>query len=384
MEAPPPTNRRAQTDHRHRLSELAFESRIVHAGRRPEENLGAFVPAIHQAAVWERSALDADGEYEYSRSGNPTRTALEDALGAVEGGLATVFSTGMAAVQAAVSGLCQPGDNVVLSPGSYAGTVRLLVGEIQRWGLECRLVDFSHPEAVEAAVDERTRLLWVETPTNPLLEIVDLHRMALARQNALLVVDNTVATPIYQQPLDQGADIVLHSTAKYLGGHSDVMGGALIVRDPALDARIKWLQNAIGSVLGPFDCFLVHRGLRTLHARMPLHTRNARAVADYLVTDPRVSDVRYPGFSGLVSFRHTDPAILGHQTRVFTLATSFGGVESTFKVPTAMVAEVPKYVPAGMYDGLVRLSCGIESAADLVNDLRHALDAAEALTAVRS
>ena len=379
-----PTNPRAQAADRHGLSELAFESRIVHAGRRPEENLGAFVPAIHQAAVWARSAIDAEGEYQYSRSGNPTRAALEDALGAVEGGLATSFSTGMAAVQVAVSGLCGPGDNVVLSPGSYAGTLRLLVGEIQRWGLECRLVDTTRPDAVEAAVDERTRLLWVETPTNPLLETVDLRRLAAVRQGALLVVDNTVATPFYQRPLEQGADVVLHSTAKYLGGHSDVMGGALVVRDPELDVRIKWLQNAIGSVLGPFDCFLVHRGLRTLHARMPLHTRNAQAVADYLASDPRVSDVRYPGFSGLVSFRHPDPATLARLTSVFTLATSLGGVESTIKVPAGMVAEVPKDDPDGMFDGLVRLSCGIESDADLVNDLRRALDAVEASTAVRS
>ncbi len=312
-------------------------------------------------------------DYDYARSANPTRAALERALGELEGGLGSAFSSGMAATHALITAHCSAGDHVVLPRDLYGGTYRLVDKVLTRFGIAYDMVDQTDLEALERAIRSETRLIWVETPTNPLLNIVDIAAVVERRQGALVAVDNTFATPIVQRPLELGADAVVHSATKYLGGHSDVVGGAVVVRDEELHERVRFVQNSIGAVPGPFDCFLVHRGLRTLHLRVAAHTENGRAVSEFLTGAPGARDVRWPGFGGMVSFRHPDAARIAAATEVFALAESLGGVESLIEVPQAMTHQSVEDSAAAVPADLVRLSCGVEDAEDLVDDLSQAL-----------
>ena len=354
----------------------AFATRAVHAGLTPDPTYGSVIPAIHQTSTYaQRRPGDFVQDYDYARSANPTRAALETALGELEGGRAVAFASGLAAEHALLTVACEAGAHVVLPADLYGGTFRLVDKVLSRWGLAYDLVDQTDLAALERAVRDDTRLIWVESPTNPLLNVVDLAGVMARRRNALVAVDNTFATPANQRPLEIGADFVVHSTTKYLGGHSDVVGGAVIARDADWYERLRFVQNAVGAVPGPFDCFLVHRGLRTLHLRMEAHARSAAAVAEFLRTAPQVSDVRWPGFSGMVSFRHPGASGLAARTRLFTLAESLGGVESLIELPQAMTHQSVEGSAAAVPPDLVRLSCGVEDPADLVADLRQALPA---------
>jgi cystathionine gamma-synthase len=351
-----------------------FATRVVHAGLEPDPSYGGVVPAIHQASTYvQRAPGEFVEDYDYSRSANPTRAALERALGELEGGLASAFSSGMAAEHALLTAVACEGAHVVIPGDLYGGTYRLVDKVLTRWGLEYTMVDQTDVEAVTAAVRPETKLIWVETPTNPNLNTVDVAAIVAAKQGALVAVDNTFATPVFQRPLELGADAVVHSTTKYLGGHSDAVGGAVVVRDEHLHGAVRFVQNAVGAVPGPLDCFLVHRGLRTLHLRMAAHTENARAVSEFLRGAPGVTDVRWPGYSGMVCFRHPDATRIAAATRVFSLAESLGGVESLIEVPQAMTHQSVEGSDAAVAPDLVRLSCGIEAAEDLVADLADAI-----------
>jgi cystathionine gamma-synthase len=353
---------------------MKFQTKAVHAGLDPDPHYGSVIPAIHQTSTYaQRSPGEFVEDYDYSRSANPTRAALEKALGELEGGLGVAFSSGLAAEHAVITMAAEAGAHVVLPADLYGGTYRLVDKVLTRWGLEYDLVDQTDLDALERAVRPETKLIWVETPTNPLLNVVDVAGVVARKGGALVAVDNTFATPVNQRPLEDGADIVVHSTTKYLGGHSDVVGGAAIARDPAHHERLRFLQNAVGAVPGPFDCFLVHRGLRTLPLRMAAHARSAEAVAELLRGADGVGDVRWPGFSGMVSFRHPDATGIAARTKLFTLAESLGGVESLIEVPQAMTHQSVEGSAAAVPADLVRLSCGIEDPDDLVEDLRAAL-----------
>jgi cystathionine gamma-synthase len=356
---------------------MRFATKAVHAGLEPDPTYGSVIPPIHQTSTFaQRAPGEFVEDFDYARSANPTRAALERALGELEGGLASAFSSGMAATPALLTAAAQAGSHVLLPGDLYGGTYRLVDKVLSRWGLTYDLVDQTDLRAVAAAVRPETRVIWVETPTNPLLNVVDIEAVVAVRGDALVVVDNTFATPAVQRPLELGADAVVHSTTKYLGGHSDTVGGAVIVRDGELHEQVRYVQNAVGAVPGPFDCFLVHRGLRTLHLRVAAHTENARAVSDFLRDEAGVQDVRWPGFGGMVSFRHPDAVRIAAATRVFTLAESLGGVESLIEVPQAMTHQSVEGSAAAVPADLVRLSCGVEAAEDLVGDLRQAFAAA--------
>ena len=375
-----------------------FETLAIHAGQEPDPQTGAVVPPIYQVSTYKQDGVGGlrDG-YEYSRTANPTRHALEECLAALEDGRrALAFASGMAAEDCLLRAVCAPGDHVIIPDDAYGGTYRLMSRVLAEWGVSYRPVPISDIAAVADALAERpARVLWAETPTNPLLSIADISALAdVAHQaGALLVVDNTFASPYLQQPLALGADAVIHSTTKYLGGHSDVVGGAAVVADPALGERLAFLQNATGAVAGPFDAWLTLRGVKTLAVRMDQHSRNAARVADMLTSHPAVTEVHYPGlpshpghevaakqmrdFGGMVSFRvrgGVDAAVAAcGRTRLFTLGESLGGVESLVEHPGRMthasVADSPLEVPGD----LIRLSVGIETAADLLEDLRQAL-----------
>ena len=380
------------------VSRLGFESRAIHAGYEPDPATGAVIPPIYATSTYKQDGVGGlRGGYEYSRSGNPTRTALEECIAALEEGAhGLAFASGLAAEHTLLRALCEPGDHVVIPDDAYGGTFRLIDKVEAPWGLEHSSAQVADTEEVAAAIRPgRTKIVWVETPTNPLLNIADIAALAdVAHQaGALLVVDNTFASPYLQQPLTLGADVVVHSTTKYCGGHSDVVGGALVVRDDDLAERLRFHQNAIGGVAGPFDSWLVLRGLRTLALRMERHCDNAEAVAARLEQHPAVAEVIYPGlgrhpghevatrqmrrYGGIVSFR----VAAGEQkaldvcaaTRVWTLGESLGGVESLIEHPGKMthasVAGTDLEVPAD----LIRLSVGIETAEDLVADLEQAL-----------
>jgi cystathionine gamma-synthase len=375
-----------------------FSTRAIHAGQRPDPGNGAVAPAI-----WATSTYAQDGVgglrsgYEYSRSANPTRTALEECLASLEQGRhGLAFASGLAAEDTLLRALTAPGGHAVVPDDAYGGTYRLFARVHEPWGLRHTPVALTDPDAVAAAVRPgETRVVWVETPTNPLLGVADIAALGEIAHaaGALLVVDNTFASPYLQQPLTLGADVVVHSTTKYCGGHSDVVGGALVTGDDELAERLRYFQNAIGGVAGPFDAWLVLRGLRTLAVRMERHCDNAEQVAAFLAEHPRVSQVYYPGldshpghavaarqmrrYGGMVSFRVADgeeaAAQVCARTEVFTLAESLGGVESLIELPGRMthasVAGTALEVPAD----LIRLSVGIEDAADLVADLDRAL-----------
>ena len=360
------------SDAERRARRDAFATRAVHAGLTPDPAFGSVIPAIHQTSTYAQPRPgEFVGDYDYARSANPTRAALEQALGELEEGHAVAFSSGLAAEHALITTVCDTGSHVVLPADLYGGTYRLLDKILRRWGLTYDLVDQTDLTALERAVRDDTRLIWVESPTNPLLNIIEIEGVIARRRNALVAVDNTFATPVNQRPLELGADFVVHSTTKYLGGHSDVVGGAVIARDPEAYEQLRFAQNAIGAVPGPFDCFLVHRGLRTLHLRMEAHARSAAAVVEFLQETPDVTDVKWPGFSGMVSFRHPQAHAIVSRTRLFTLAESLGGVESLIEVPQAMTHQSVEDSAAAVPPDLIRLSCGVEDPQDLVDDLRQ-------------
>lgn len=353
---------------------MEFATRAVHAGLEPDPSYGSVVPAIHQSSTYVQPRPGEFVEdYDYSRAANPTRRALENALGELEGGHATAFASGMAATHALLSAVCSAGDHVIIPDDLYGGTYRLVDKVLARFGVAYDMVDQTDVDAVKAAVRPETKLIWVETPTNPTLKVIDLP--AMIGVDVLVAVDNTFGTPVNQRPIELGAGAVVHSTTKYLGGHSDTVGGAVIVADEALHEAVRFLQLSIGAVPGPLDCFLVHRGLRTLHLRMAAHAENGRAVSAFLRDQPGVSDVRWPGFAGMVCFRHPRAVEIVAHTQLFALAESLGGVESLIEVPQAMTHQSVEGSDAAVPADLVRLSCGIEAAADLVEDLRQALAA---------
>ncbi|HEX3491582.1 MAG TPA: cystathionine gamma-synthase [Streptosporangiaceae bacterium] len=375
-----------------------FETLAIHAGQDPDPVTGAVVPPIYQVSTFKQDGVGGlRGGYEYSRSANPTRDALEECLTALEGGSRSLaFASGMAASDCLVRAVCRPGDRVLIPHDAYGGTFRLFDKVFQGWDLAYDSVPMSDPVAVRAALGEGpAALVWVETPTNPLLSIADIAALAALAHDAgaLLVVDNTFASPYLQQPLALGADVVIHSTTKYLGGHSDVVGGAIVVADPELGERLAFLQNATGAVAGPFDAWLTMRGIRTLGVRMDRHGENAQRVADMLVSHPAVVQVYYPGlpahpghetaakqmrgFGGMVSFRarggEQHAVDICGRTRLFTLAESLGGVESLIEHPGRMTHASAAGSPLEVPPDLVRLSVGIETAEDLLEDLRSAL-----------
>jgi cystathionine gamma-synthase len=373
-------------------------TKAIHAGFHTDPATGAVNPPIYTTSTF---AQDGVGKlragYEYARSDNPTRAALEASLAAVEDGrFGRAFSSGMAATDCALRAVLRPGDHLVIPDDAYGGTFRLIDKVFTEWGVAYTPVALSDLDAVRAAITPRTRLIWVETPTNPLLSIADIAAIAeIGRQSSVKVlVDNTFASPALQQPLTLGADIVLHSTTKYIGGHSDVVGGALVTNDEELDAALAFLQNAAGAVPGPFDAYLAIRGLKTLVLRMQRHSENAAAVAEFLAGHESVSAVLYPGlrthpghevaarqmsgFGGMVSvlMRGGRPAAeeLCAKTRVFILAESLGGVESLIEHPVAMTHASTAGSQLEVPDDLVRLSVGIEDVADLLADLAQALE----------
>ena len=374
--------------------DMGFATRAIHAGQEPDEQTGAVIVPVYQTSTFAQSAVGEHKGWDYARSGNPTRDALETAIASVEGGRhGHAFASGLAGSDAVLRTL-KPGDHVVIANDVYGGTYRQFARVHAPWGLHFDPVDLSDLDAVDRVWRDSTRMLWVETPSNPLLSIFDIRALAevAAQRNALVVVDNTFATPYLQQPLSLGADIVVHSTTKYIGGHSDVVGGAVVTNDGELSERIGFLQNAIGGVPGPWDTWLTLRGLKTLAVRMRAHCENAHAVVAALEASDAVETVLYPGlpshpghdiatkqmrdFGGMISFRMRDEAAAlaaCARFKVFTLAESLGGVESLVEHPGQMthmsVAGSPLEVPAD----LVRLSVGIEDTADLVADVEQAL-----------
>jgi cystathionine gamma-synthase len=355
------------------VSERRIDTRVVHAGLEPDPTYGSVIPPIHQTSTFVQPAPgEFVGHFDYSRSANPTRAALEAALGELEGGLGTAFASGMAAEHALLTAALDAGDHIVLPLDLYGGTYRLVDKVMARFGLAYEMVDQRDLDALRAALRPETKLIWVETPTNPLLNQIDIAGVVELAEGRGVVVDNTFATPIVQRPLELGATAVVHSTTKYLGGHSDVVGGAVICADEELHEKVRFVQNSVGAVPGPLDCFLVHRGLRTLAVRVARHTDNARLVSEWLRNQPQVEDVRWPGFGGMVSFRHPDALALVTRTEIFSLAESLGGVESLIEVPEAMTHQSVAGSAAAVPADLVRLSCGIEAAEDLVADLEQA------------
>lgn len=377
---------------------MGLATRAVHAGYRPDPATGAVNAPIYASSTFAQDGVGGlRGGFEYARTGNPTRAALEASLAAVEdGSYGRAFSSGMAASDCALRSLLRPGDHVVIPDDAYGGTFRLIDKVFTQWGVQHTPVPLSDVDAVRAALTDRTRLIWVETPTNPLLSIADIAALAelgVAR-GAKVLVDNTFASPALQQPLTLGADIVLHSTTKYIGGHSDVVGGALVTNDEELDAAFGFLQNGAGAVPGPFDAYLTMRGLKTLPLRMQRHSENAAAVAEFLVGHPSVSRVLYPGlpdhpghdvaarqmrgFGGMISVRMAGgieaARRLCSRTGVFILAESLGGVESLIEHPGAMTHASTAGSQLEVPDDLVRLSVGIEDVADLIGDLEQALE----------
>lgn len=373
-----------------------FNSRAIHAGWEPDEHMGSINVPIYASTTFEQNGLaDLRGGFEYGRVANPTVRSLEHTLAALEDAqYARVFASGMAATDALIRILVRPGDHVILGNDAYGGTYRLLNNDYGEWGVELSIVDTSDLDAVAAAIRPNTKLIWLETPTNPALTITDIAGVVAIKQHAQVVVDNTFATPYLQNPLALGADYVLHSTTKYLGGHSDVLGGAVVTNDAEVDERLLYFQGCVGAVSSPFDAYLTARGIKTLAVRMDRHCSNAQQIAEYLQSRPEVKEVLYPGlpdhpghdiaakqmrgFGGMMSVRfhkedHARQACLN--TRLVCLAESLGGVESLIEHPEKMThvsAEGSELVPPA---DLVRISTGIEEVEDLLADFEQALDA---------
>lgn len=377
---------------------MKFSTKAIHAGQEPDSSTGAIMTPIFQTSTYAQHGLGGHKGYEYSRSGNPTRTALEDCIAALENseyGLA--FASGLAAEQAILS-LLKTGDHMIACDDLYGGTYRIFERILSRYQIETSYVPAASTNDYEKAIRPNTKLIWLETPTNPLLRLVDIKAIAdmAHRHNILVVVDNTFASPYFQQPLDLGADIVLHSTTKYINGHSDVVGGAAVFKDKEVYEAVKFYQNAAGGIPGPFDSWLTLRGIKTLAVRMRQHEENAHTVARFLSEHPRVEKVYYPGltshpdhelakrqmkgFGGMVSFQFTgtleDVDQLVRRLQVITFAESLGGVESLICHPAGMThGSIPKEIreARGLTDTLLRLSIGIEDAEDIVRDLEQAL-----------
>ncbi|MEC7264418.1 MAG: cystathionine gamma-synthase [Bacteroidota bacterium] len=379
--------------------ELKFNSKTIHGGQHPDKAYGAVMPPIYQTSTYAQSTPGGHLGYEYSRSANPTRTALEKALASIENGqYGMAFASGLAAIDAVMK-LLEPGDEVISTSDLYGGSYRLFKRVYEKFGITFRFVDMSDVNNIAAQINEKTKLVWVETPTNPMMNIIDIKAVSriTKKHGLLLAVDNTFATPYLQKPLDLGADIVMHSATKYLGGHSDVVVGALVVSDKELADQLYFIQNASGAVCGPMDSFLTLRGIKTLHVRMQRHCENGEAIAHFLKKHPKIEKVYWPGFEshpnhevakaqmsgfgGMISFipkggSYEDTIKIVEKLKIFTLAESLGGVESLAGHPASMThASIPKEEreKSGVVDALIRLSVGIEDVEDLMDDLEQAL-----------
>jgi len=382
-------------DQKHKLS-----TRLIHAGVEPDPTTGAIMTPIYQTSTYVQAAPGDHKGYEYARTQNPTRTALQNALANIENGSYSLsFASGMAATDA-VARLLMPGDEVIVSNDLYGGTYRIFTKVFANYGIKFHFVSMHDAPTIEQYVNANTKMIWVETPTNPLLNIIDIEACAAIgkRHKLITVVDNTFASPYLQNPLDWGADIVLHSATKYLGGHSDVVHGALIMKDAALEERLRFIQNSCGAVPGPHDCWLVLRGIKTLHVRMQRHCENGEAIAHYLRSHPKVGKVLWVGFEdhpnhaiakkqmrgfgGMISFTLKNDSIdaaveVLKKTQLFSLAESLGGVESLIGHPATMThASIPREerIKNGLVDSLIRLSVGIEDKDDLIEDLKQAIE----------
>ena len=380
---------------------MKFNTKTIHGGQKPEEATGAVMQPIFQTSTYAQSSPGKNKGYEYSRAANPTRTALENSFAAIENGThGFAFSSGLSAIDCVLR-LLNPGDEIITGDDLYGGTYRMFTKMFSKYGLKFIFVDVSSVENVSNAITEETKLVWLETPTNPLMRIADIERISSAVKNKnssiLVAVDNTFATPYLQQPLTLGADIVMHSATKYLGGHSDLVMGALMVKDTKLAKELHFIQFAAGAIAGPMDSFLALRGIKTLHIRMQRHCENGRAVAQFLKEHSKVAEVYYPGFEshpshevakkqmkdfgGMVSFQLKDASKKAaftflENTKIFTLAESLGGVESLVSHPVTMThASIPETerLKIGITDSLIRLSIGIEDIEDLLADLEQAL-----------
>jgi len=378
---------------------MKFNTKTIHGKQSPDPAYGAVMSPIYQTTTYAQTTPGGHKGFEYSRSGNPTRQALENALASIENGaFGLAFGSGLAAIDAVMK-LLKPGDEVISTGDLYGGSYRLFTSIFEGFGIKFHFIDMENANTIEDFINENTKLIWVETPTNPMLNIIDIKAASVIakKHSVLLAVDNTFATPYLQQPLELGADIIMHSATKYLGGHSDVVLGALIVKDKALAEKLYFIQNASGAICGPQDAFLVLRGIKTLHVRMQRHCENAKAVATYLVNHPKIEKVYWPGFKshpnhtiakeqmkdfgGMLSFTtkgnsYKESIKTIENLKLFTLAESLGGVESLAGHPASMThASIPKEErdKTGIVDSLIRLSIGIEDIEDLINDLKHAL-----------
>jgi cystathionine gamma-lyase len=376
-----------------------LDTKLIHAGIEPDPTTGAIMTPIYQTSTYVQAAPGDHKGYEYARTQNPTRTVLQNALAAIENGqFGLCFGSGMAATDAVIK-LLQPGDEVIVSNDLYGGTYRIMTKVFANYGIKFHFISMQDAQDIIPVVNANTKMIWIETPTNPMLNVIDIAACAeIAKaHNLLLVCDNTFASPYLQTPLDLGADIVLHSATKYLGGHSDVVHGALIVNDASLDERLRFIQNSCGAVPGPHDCWLVLRGIKTLHVRMQRHCENGEAVARYLKAHPKVGKVLWTGFEehpnhdvarkqmrgfgGMISFTLKNDSIdeaiaVLSKTKLFALAESLGGVESLIGHPATMThASIPREerVKNGLVDSLIRLSVGIEAIEDLIADLEQAI-----------
>ncbi len=379
---------------------MKFNTKAIHAGQKPEETSGAVMPPVFHTSTYAQKAPNDHQGYDYARVGNPTRTALEKLIaGLEEADECACFSSGVAAIDAILKTL-KPGDHVISTNDLYGGSYRLFTQVFEPYGIDFSFVDMTNIEEVDQAIQKNTRLIWIETPTNPLLRIIDIDAVTNLIKNSdiLSVVDNTFASPYLQQPLLLGADVVMHSTTKYLGGHSDVIGGAVASSNKEFMEKIKFQVKTTGAVPGPTDCYLILRGIKTLHVRVERSVQNAKKIADFLTTHPRVGTVYYPGlkshaqhqlasrqmndFGAMLSFTMTEDSIesafdVMKKTKIFTLAESLGGVESLISHPASMThGSIPKDVreAAGLMDSLIRLSVGIEDVEDLIEDLNQAFE----------
>lgn len=382
-----------------RIIHMKFNTKTIHGGQKHDTAYGAVIPPIYQTSTYAQSTPGEHKGYEYSRTHNPTRSALENAFASIENGnYGLAFGSGLAAIDAVIK-LLKPGDEVISTNDLYGGSYRLFTKIFEGFGIKFHFIGMENSSRVEDYVNENTKLIWAETPTNPMMNIIDIKALAsIARNhNILLGVDNTFATPYLQQPLDMGADIVMHSATKYLGGHSDVVMGALMVNDKDLADRLYFIQNASGAVSGPQDSFLVLRGIKTLHIRMQRHCENGKKIAEYLVNHPKIEKVYWPGlkshpnheiakeqmkdYGGMISFvtkgnNYDDAIKIVENMKLFTLAESLGGVESLSGHPASMThASIPKEEreKTGVVDALIRLSVGIEDVDDLIADLGQAI-----------
>tara|TARA_B100001996_G_scaffold327886_1_gene274917 strand:- start:922 stop:2073 length:1152 start_codon:yes stop_codon:yes gene_type:complete len=379
--------------------ELHFNSKTIHGGQNPDKAYGSVMPPIYQTSTYAQRSPGKHKGFEYSRTHNPTREALEKSLASIENGkFGIAFGSGLGAIDAVIK-LLKPGDEVLSTNDLYGGSYRLFTKIFEKYGVKFNFIGMHNPSQVEKFINDKTKLFWVETPTNPMMNIIDINKLSTIAKNhgIILAVDNTFASPYIQQPINHGADIVMHSATKYLGGHSDVILGALVVNDKSLAERLFFIQNASGAVPGPFDCFLTLRGIKTLHVRMQRHCENGKAIADFLDGHPLIEKVFWPGFKnhpnheiakvqmndfgGMLSFIPKESSFKNaisiiERFKIFTIAESLGGVESLVGHPASMThASIPKKEreKSGVLDSLIRLSIGIEDSNDLIKDLSQAI-----------